>query len=269
MLINQKNMLNQKIKLFLLVTILNIFTFQNIYAVRPFITDDATVIGKNRHELATWTFINNEHYEFWHSYSAGITNKIEIFVALCYGIHNLENENKKQFTYAAPLLQTKFILNEYEPNSYPGLIIAAGSDLPFGKGLFVPKGYGGFIFASATQCLGNEEEVLIHAQIGENYLRVDKENLFGFNWGIGTQIKLYSGLHGVAELVAGDPYINNAGSAYQLGFRHFVNDNIQFDLAFGKGFGGDNRLPFWISGGIRLVFDKSGGGFSSNGRKIG
>ena len=40
----------------------------------------------------------------------------------------------------------------------------------------------------------------------------------------------------------------------ELGIRQFVSDNLQFDAAFGKGFGvSENKTPAWFSCGIRYV----------------
>jgi hypothetical protein len=255
-------------KISFIFTALTLFAVPQIHAVRPFITDDATLIGHKRSELANWTFINNATAEFWHSYSIGLSDKFEIAVAAFWG-YSKPVDNHKEFSYTLPLLQGKLMLREYTPNGMPGITLAFGSDMPFGKGAFVPSGYGAFAFLPVTQCFGEDENVLIHANIGGTYLREGRENLIGLTWGTGTQIKVYKGLHGIAEIVSGDPYVHGAGFAYQLGLRHFVNDFLQFDLAFGKGLGGENRMPSWVSGGIRYVFDKSKGKkFTGNGRKI-
>jgi len=239
-------------------------------AVRPFITDDATLIGHKRAELATWTFINKSSLEFWHGYAMNLSERLEVNVLGFWGYSKPE-ASRRDFSYTLPLVQFKYLFRDYEPNGLPGITIAAGSDLPFGKGAFVPGGYGAFTFLSATQCLGEDEDVLIHANIGGTYLREEQKNHTGFTWGLGTQVKVYKGLHGVAEIVSGDPYVHGAGLAFQVGIRQFVSDALQFDAAFGKGFGGDNRMPLWISCGIRYVlsFDKSHrNGYARNGRKI-
>jgi len=243
----------------------------NAIAVRPFITDDATLIGFKRAELATWTLINKYSGQFWHNYTMNLTQRFEAGVAAYWGYSKPESDVSREFSYTVPLVQLKYLLRDYVPNGLPGITIAAGSDLPFGKGSFVPGGYGAFAFLSLTQCFGEDENLLIHANIGGNYLHENGKNHTGLTWGTGTQVKVYKGLHGVAEIVSGDPYVHNAGYAYQLGMRFFVNDLLQFDIAFGKGFGSENRMPSWISGGIRYVlsFDKSNrNGYARNGRKI-
>jgi hypothetical protein len=257
------------------VLILAIATFLAVphaRAVRPFITDDAAVMGFRRSELASWIFASKTGTEFWHSANFGLTNWAELTVAGFWGYSKPANDElRRKFSYTLPLLQTKILLRDYVPNGLPGVTLAFGSDLPFGKGAFVPGGYGAFGFLSLTQCFGNDENVLVHANIGGTYLREEGINHHGLTWGLGTQIKAYKGMHGIAEIVSGDPYIHGAGFAYQLGIRQFVSDALQIDVAFGKGLGGENRMPSWITAGMRyvLAFDKkNGGGYARNGRKI-
>jgi hypothetical protein len=47
--------------------------------------------------------------------------------------------------------------------------LAAGTFLPAGKGAFIPQGYGAYSFLAVTQCFGEDENVLIHGNIGVNY----------------------------------------------------------------------------------------------------
>ena len=265
--------MTKKIQRAILISIaLTMLCVNSVWAVRPFITDDATLMGRKRMEFANWLSIDKYSGQLWHSLNFGLNDWAELTVAAFWGYVKSENDNRTRMSFTAPLLQAKFLIRDYEPNGIPGITIAAGTDLPFGTGAFVPGGYGAFVFGSLTQCFGKDENVLIHANIGGTYLYENKENHFGLTWGIGTQVKIYKGLHGVGEFVSGDPYVHGTGIAYQLGLRYFINDNLQVDFACGNGIGGgENRMPFWISSGIRYVlsFDKKGNDkYARNGRKI-
>jgi hypothetical protein len=74
-------------------------------------------------------------------------------------------------------------------------------------------------------------------------------------WGLGTQIRTVGGLHLVAEVFSGDPYVPGFGMTYQAGLRHFVSDFVQLDFTVGQGIAGQNQLPFWGGVGVRLVTD--------------
>jgi len=227
------------------------------WAVRPFITDDAALSGFKRSELASWIFASKTGTEFWHSANFGLTNWAELTIAGVWGRSKYEfnGETFKEYSYTLPLVQAKFLLRGYEPNGLPGVGVAVGADMPWGKGAFVSDGYGAFGCVLFTQCFGMDENVLIHAQAGGTFLKdkVSKEKLSGLVFGLGTQVKVYKGFHLIGELVNGDPYEHGAGSMYQLGIRQFVSNQLQFDFAFGSGISGETRASSWVTCGIRYV----------------
>jgi hypothetical protein len=260
-------------KTVLILAVAILFAIPRAWAIRPFITDDATLIGFKRAELASWFYGSKARTEFWHSANIGLTNWAELTVAGFWGRSKYEflSEKFKEYSYTLPLLQAKFLLRDYTPNGLPGVTVAVGSDMPWGNGAYVPEGYNAFAFSSLTQCFGHDENVLIHAQIGTTYLRnrESRENFSGLVYGFGAQVKAYKGFHLIGEVVNGDPYEHGVGSMYQLGIRQFVNDDLQFDLAFGGGISGDTIASSWFTCGIRYVlsFNKQDK-FALNGRKI-
>ncbi|MCL2728031.1 MAG: hypothetical protein FWD56_06585 [Bacteroidales bacterium] len=226
-------------------------------AVRPFITDDAAITGFMRSELASWIFAAKTGTEFWHSANFGLTPWAEITVAGFWGRgkYDLKGETIKEPSFTLPLIQAKFIICPYEPNGLPGIGVAVGADMPWGKGAFVSDGYGAFGCLLLTQCFGTNENLLIHAQAGGTYLKHKerKEQLLGFVFGAGAQVKVYKGFHLIGEVVNGDPYEHGAGSMYQLGIRQFISERLQFDIAFGNGMGSNTGTSSWVTGGIRYV----------------
>jgi hypothetical protein len=265
-------MTKRKRKVCLILAALTMLALPRAWAVRPLITDDAALIGRKRMEIANWVLFDKYSGQFWHSVNIGLHDRVELTVAMFWGYCKYENDNRARMSFTAPLIQSKILIRDYQPNGFPGITIAVGSDFPFGTGAFVPSGYGAFAFVSLTQCVGKEENLLIHANIGGTYLCENKENFFGLTWGVGTQVKIYKGFHGVGEFVSGDPYVHHAGIGFQLGIRQFINDNLQIDFAVGSGIGNkEKRMPFWISSGIRWVFSfdkKNKTEYARNGRKI-
>jgi hypothetical protein len=108
---------------------------------------------------------------------------------------------------------------------------------------------------AVTQSFFKNDALLFHVNIGYNYLRIAKRNDLKAIWGVGTQVHLFRGFHFVGEVFSGDPYVAGAGTAVQVGFRHFISDLLQLDMTAGKGFAGANPMPFWVTTGIRLVID--------------
>jgi len=239
-------------KTLLIVAALTMLAVPHAWAVRPFITDDGNILEYRQVELTTWTQFDKFSGQLWQTCTMALSRHFELGAGVVLGYDKTEND-RTAFSYTLPLIQGKYLLHKYEPNKLPGIAIVAGSALPFGKGAFVPPDYGAFAFMAATQCIGEEENVLIHTNAGTTYLYADQENNFDFIWGIGTQIKIYKGLHGVAEVVSGDPYIEGTGLAYQVGGRYFISDLMQIDAACGNGFSGENKMPFWVTFGVRFV----------------
>jgi hypothetical protein len=241
----------------------SIFSYNFLYAnpkkhktlkpeVRPFITDDSRVVGKELFQIESWTRLDRDNFQWWALAAYGPTEWLEVTTG---GVFGWDIHPEQGFAYALPLVQAKILFKEYAPGKMPGIGAVVGSFLPYGQGSFKPPGYGTFGFLTVSQCFGDGEKVLIHANTGFNYLHIAGENEWLHTWGFGTQIKTYKGFHLVAEIFSGDPYVPGSGTSWQAGFRHFISDEIQLDGTIGKGIAGDEILPLWGSVGIRLVFD--------------
>jgi hypothetical protein len=230
------------------------FALQKIQ-VRPFITDDARVVGDRLAQLESWIRVDKESGQHWILAAYGPNKNLELTIGGVYG-YDVEHNSKKTFAYGLPLMQAKYLFKEYKPNKAPGIAAVLGTFLPIGTGSFKPAGYGTFGFATITQSVGANDKYLFHLNIGANYLHVNGENNTVATWGLGTQINVYKGMHFVGELFSGDPYIPGTGTAYQLGYRYFFSDLFQIDMTIGKGIAGDVIMPFWFSAGIRLVTEK-------------
>ncbi|MDP2040395.1 MAG: hypothetical protein Q8S14_02300 [Algoriphagus sp.] len=185
----------------------------------------------------------------------GPKNWLEVSVGGVFGYEKSEQENTA-FSYALPLVQGKFLFREYESGKGPGFGAVVGSFFPTGKGAFKPEGFGTFAFATITQCFGENEDVLIHANVGGNYLHIDQSGDLLGTWGFGSQVRVFKGMHLVGEIFSGDPYVPGAGVSYQVGYRYFFSDLLQIDMTVGEGMGGAQPLPFWFSAGVRIVTEK-------------
>jgi hypothetical protein len=224
--------------------------------VRPFITDDARVVGSRLAQLESWIRIDKETGQHWILAAYGPNKNFELTAGGVYGYqveHDNDNTNKKTFAYALPLLQAKVLFNEYKPNKAPGSSIVIGTFLPAGQGSFKPAGYGTFGYLAVSECLGQGDKFLFHGNLGGNYLHIDGSDNLILTWGLGTQIKAYKGMHLVLELFSGDPYVPGTGTSWQVGFRHFFSDLFQIDMTVGNGVAGEVIMPFWFSAGVRIV----------------
>ena len=223
--------------------------------VRPFITDDARVVGERLAQLETWVRFDKEAGQHWILGAYGPNKKLELTAGGVYG-YQVDHNSKKTFSYALPLLQAKILFKEYKPNKAPGFGMVMGTFLPVGQGSFKPAGYGTFGYLTVSQCFGEGDKFLFHGNLGGNYLHVDGSNNLISTWGLGTQIKAYKGMHLVGEIFSGDPYIPGTGTSWQAGYRYFFSDLVQIDMTVGDGIAGDVIMPFWFSAGVRIVTEK-------------
>jgi hypothetical protein len=224
---------------------------RHVSEVRPFITDDSRVVGRMLGQMESWIRVENGRYEHWVLSAVGPTEWLELTLGGVFGGEQLE---QWKTSYALPLLQAKMLLRPYAPGDWPGIGAVVGTFLPYGAGPFIPAGYGTFAFTTISQCVGEGEKLLVHLNTGFNYLHISGENQWLHTWGFGSQVKVIRGFHLVGEIFSGDPYVPGTGTSYQVGFRHFFSDMLQIDGTLGEGIAGENRMPLWVSIGVRWVF---------------
>jgi hypothetical protein len=235
-----------------LVAALLLLASRRADAIRPFITDDARVVGRGLIQLETWVFVDRTGVQHWIFPAFGPTDFLELTVGVVHGV-GLELEPTR-YALAAPLFQAKVLARPHVPNSWPGLAFAGGAFAPFGLGQFRLTNWAGFGYLSLTESLFSQERLLIHANLGFALVQEGAAGLRGaVTGGVGTQVRVVRGLHFVGEVVYGDPYRAGGGAAFQTGFRYILNDYIQIDTTVGYGLSGEERAPLWGSAGLRLV----------------
>ncbi len=220
-------------------------------AVRPFVTDDARVVGEHQMQMETSVRYDNDTFAHLNLLAFGPTARSEVTTGWVEGF-DLKKDSSRTFSLSGPLMQFKYLCREVKPNSYPGLAFAAGALPPWGKADFRTTRWSEFVYAAMTESLLDNDRVLIHANIG---MSTTNPRTVG-TWGIGTQIGLVGGLHGVAEVFYNDPYAGATGGAYQAGFRYIVSDNVQIDGTMGSGLFGSHRIPTFVGMGLRIVSNR-------------
>lgn len=239
-------------------------------AIRPFVTDDARVVGDKLAQLETWLVLDRLVLEHNALGAIGPTHWFELTLGVTHGgVHSGPNGG---YSIAGPMVQGKVLLLPARNNSWPGVAIAAGVVPPLGWGAFVPPGWSGFAYLALTESLWNEW-LLLHANVG---IAIDgggsTSSMTGeggaaavgvgvlVTAGLGVQARIYAGLHGVAEVYYGDPYDPRASfPATQVGFRYIFSDRVQIDGTFGSTLAAvessDGRVQTeqWGTLGIRLV----------------
>lgn len=223
-------------------------------AIRPFVTDDARVVGEKLAQLETWALINRRLAEHNVLVAIGPTDYLELTLGFTQGSH-LKGP-AQGYSITGPLAQAKALLFSAKDQGRPGLALSAGMFPAVGTGSFVRGGHTGFLFLALTESL-LQERVLIHANLGVTFEGTRQALV---TTGIGAQAHLVGDVYGVAEVHYGDPYDPHANfPAMQAGFRYILSERVQFDGTFGSTLTkvtrniGHTQTEQWATIGLRLV----------------
>ena len=143
--------MKKQLYIFLLIGFLSVIFESG--AVRPFITDDARVVGYRLGQWESWLRFDQHSGQYWHMLAYGPNDRLELTLGGVFGYQH-EADQKRALSYALPLIQAKYLIRAYQPNKAPGIGIVAGTFVPGGRGAFVPEGYGAFGFLMISQCFG-------------------------------------------------------------------------------------------------------------------
>jgi hypothetical protein len=224
------------------------------HAVRPFVTDDARVVGRAHLQLETYFRRDRYALQHWLLPAFGPTDWLEVTLGAVHGASGMQSlEDHPHYSFAGPLAQAKLLLHDTVPNKPPGLALVVGGISEAGHGGFEPPGESGFAYLAASQSFIKEDAFLIHANVGVAAVIAEGFAPVRVTYGLGTQVATVLDFHLIGEITSGDPYAPGSGAAYQLGFRQIWNDHLQLDFTFGGGLWGDDPLPFFVSSGIRIV----------------
>ena len=179
---------------FIAILIVLVSMSKQVWAVRPFVTDDARVVGKKLFLLETSVRRDSSVLTNLNLLAYGPTEKLELTAGFTSGFL-LEGEDSWRYAVAGPLMQAKYLFTEGTPNGYPGVAVVIGAGTPYGSQSFANPSWSRFAYLALTESLGEKEQVLIHANIGVNYSKPDDDWRYATTWGIGTQIRLVGGLH--------------------------------------------------------------------------
>ena len=215
-------------------------------AIRPFVTDDARVVGGKLVQLETWIYADRAGLAHNALVALGPAEWLELTTGAVHGYGSVEG-----YTLTGPILQAKALLLAAEADRHPGLAVAGGVLPPCGFGSLKPTAPVGFAYLAATENLW-KEALLIHANVG-----LVASHRRGLTLGVGAQVRAYRGFHAVGEVVLGDPYnVDAREPAIQLGGRYLFSEHVQIDATFGTtltapaGVGG---VAPWTTLGLRLV----------------
>jgi hypothetical protein len=222
-------------------------------AVRPFVTDDANVVGKNLFNFETSVRWDKAQLQHLNLLAYGPTEKLELTVGFTDGFL-FEGEVTGRLSIAGPLGQVKYLFKDVTPNGLPGMACVVGVGAPYGSNNFGNPSWSEFAYLAVTESLGQKDAVLIHANVGVTYAKPEDAWKYSALFGVGTQIRIFGGLYGLGEIFYGDAYSGDSTGAFQAGFRYFISEKVQVDATVGSGLWGDKQPNTWVGCGLRFLF---------------
>ncbi len=219
-------------------------------AVRPFVTDDARVVGLHVLQLESSVRMDKNVVTNLNLLAFGPTENLELTAAWVDGFPHARGE-PRVFSMQGPLVQVKYLFFSAKPNATPGLAAVAGGFPPWGSQTFRPDASRQFVYIAMTEVFG-DELVAIHGNLGFT----TSSGYTVSTWGLGTQVRVKGGLNAIFEVFQNDPYAGDTGGAFQTGFRYIFNDNLQLDMTGGTGLWGNPRPSAYYGMGIRIVSDR-------------
>ncbi len=220
-------------------------------AVRPFVTDDARVVGYHVGQVESSVKADKNVVANLNLFAFGPTENLELTMGWVDGYQHGRGE-PRVFSVQGPLMQAKYLFFAAKPNATPGLAVAVGGFPAWGSHTFKPDTAREFLYIAMTESLGDQDRVLIHGNLG--FTTTNPRAVA--TWGIGTQVRVMGGWNAIFEVFQNDPYAGDIGGAFQTGFRYIFNDNLQLDMTGGTGLWGEPRPPAYYGMGIRIVTDR-------------
>lgn len=215
------------------------------HAVRPFVTDDAEIVGDRQLEVATWIEGGRKFFEHNLELTFGVNHWLEVGIGAVHGVED------GTYGVLGPLFHVKGSLRDLPDNGWT-FAGAIGGVAPLGYGSYKPEGGIGFASGIYTHSF-RDGSVLIHANLGVAFEHDRK----GTHWvptvAFGSQFHLVSILYGVTEVFYSDPMDPLMEFGGQVGLRLMFNDYLQVDATAGTEITLEGKAHPWGTLGVRFV----------------
>lgn len=219
------------------------------WAVRPFVTDDAEVVGHEHVQIETWVQAERASIEHNVMFAAGPSPWLELSLGFGYGYYGKEAGGG----VAGPIGQAKFVFNPLPENGGAlGLVVGGQTDT--GRGALTPEGWRGFSYLAYTHSL-DTGRVLFHVNAGFAYAQGHgREDVWSPTFGVGTQVMFGGIVAGIGEVFYSDPLDAARDFGFQLGIRLVFSEHVQLDGTYGAMTAPAGISDHWGTLGLRVVF---------------
>jgi hypothetical protein len=130
--------LRQRATASLILTLVLLVAQSEANAIRPFVTDDARVVGARLGQVESWLVLDKQEIAHNTLFAIGPTNWLEITSGFTHG--GGYRGVPSNYGITGGIFQVKALVRDTKPNNGPGLAFAAGVVPPFGFGSPKPDG---------------------------------------------------------------------------------------------------------------------------------
>lgn len=222
-----------------LILFILLFTTSTVFAARPLVTDDSSVMGNTgKCQVEGWSQKNKHSAQLWALPTCAVSDSLDLTIGAGY-----LTTGKTDY-----LFQIKGSLKSLSTNDMGiGLVIGAVAHPEITRDANQVASYYSYLPVSFSLL---DDQLFIHTNLGWHYDKDVKEH--NKTWGLAFEIPLNSKWSSVGELY-GD---YRKETYWQLGLRYAVIPEVfQLDTAIGS-LSSDVKKAPWISLGFRWIFDK-------------
>jgi hypothetical protein len=220
-----------------------------VWAGRPFITDDAGVVGERTFQLETWLREDRDSALHHAVVAYGVVPPLELSVAGAHG--TLLDGPPLQYGLAGPTLQAKLLLFEPRPEGWFGVALATGGTTATGTGDLEPSSGTAYGYSAFTWLPDAEERFDLHVNVGSVVLDVEEDPTVAVTWGVDVDVAVVGPLHVFTELVSGLPETSEPDAVLHAGMKCELSDDFHVDGTFGTRAWGEESLPTFGTLGVR------------------
>jgi hypothetical protein len=229
-------------------------------AARPFVIEEAEVVGKKLVRLESWVVATRDLLAHAGLLGIGAGEHLEVKLGAVHG--GVYGRGVNGYGVRGPLLEIDAMFLAPTWKGRPGLGMNVGVITPLGYQTFRPPGWSGFGGLRYTQPLFRDH-VRLHGNVGVSNGERGEDVVDGqraADWlygGVGLELRFSERTQAVLEYFHRDPYGTYATwAAVHAGFRYWFRESIGVDGGLGVTLpyaGGDERARVFGTIGLRLT----------------
>jgi len=218
-------------------------------AGRPYVTDDAGVVGRATLQLESWGHLHPTHGEYFMSLAIGPSEELEASATGMVAF--TEPEGTTHWSLAGPTLQLKLLGRAPDAGGTPGVAAAVGFVPLLGTGPLAPTDTSLFTYLALTESPFASDVLLFHLNAG--VVGSPGERDHGPSWALAAGYGLLQELVVFVEVFSSDPLVEPTAGAGHTGLSYALSEFVAFDVTAGTKLWGESSTEAFATVGVKIV----------------